>query len=158
MKGLEDVGKLFITNDVTSIRLQLFKHGEKEFSKLKKYAFYGGVPKENKEKALSYWKKTILSRIYMEGINFEASVSPRFWWHGIETTGIACDLFQVNIVIFSLPSPKTIFFIHYENNIIHKVIVETNVINIMDMYKNNKFPTIYLIHCNDSHYKFYSKK
>ena len=40
--------------------------------------------------------------------------------HGVETSEIECDSFQVNIVVYAIPNPKTLAFIYADRTNIHK--------------------------------------
>ena len=59
---------------------------------------------------MTYWKNEIISRIFETGVNFEEEVNYQYWWHGVETSTIACNLFQVNIKIYSIPYPNILTF------------------------------------------------
>ena len=135
----------------------MYHYGKEEFKTLQRYVMYGAIPNNNELKANEYWINKVLSRIYKPGINFDQPVSYNYWWHGVETSAIACSLYMVNIVIFSLPSPRTLLFLYSDNNIDHKEILNKNDTEIMERYVENRYPTIYLIHCDGCHYKFYKK-
>lgn len=90
-------------------------------------------------------------------MNFEIDVEEKFWWHGVETSGIACDFFKVNIVIYSLPNPKTLVFIYSDGKITSEEINYKNEFDNMERYINKTRPTIYLIHSNGNHYKYFRR-
>ena len=46
----------------------------------------------------------------------------KHWWHGVETFAIACDLFQVNIVIYLIPNSKALAFIYADGKVIQREI------------------------------------
>ena len=83
-----------------------------------------------------------MSRIFKENVNFEIDVKENLWWHGIETLGIVCDLFKLNIIIYSIPNPKTLVFIHVDENIGCGGICCKNEFDIMEKFINNARPTI----------------
>ena len=57
----------------------------------------------------------------------------KHWWHGVETSAIICDLFQVNIVIYSIPNPKILAFIYAGGKIIHEEKCKENIFLLWSM-------------------------
>ena len=76
-------------------------------------------------------------------------------WHGVENFPIACDLLQVNIIIYSLLHPSTLAFIYLDKNIVHRQIFSQNVLNIIGDSKNTN-STIYMMY-TPGHYKIYKR-
>ena len=142
---------------VTDLRSELYEHGVLSLSKLKKSTIYWAMPCNNDIKAQNYWQNNILSWIFQENVNFEITVKESFWWHGVETLGIACDLFKVNIVIYSPPNPKILVFIYSDKKIRSEEINYKNEFDNMEKYINKTRPTIFLIHSKGNHYKYFRK-
>ena len=113
--GLEKLGKThcLISTDIQYVRFQIYNHGKKFFYRLKnKMRFCIPFNWDSSE-----WEKNVLSTIYKPNVDFSRGADEDCWWNCIDTTGIVCDLFKINIVIYCLPNPKTLAFEFFTNEI-----------------------------------------
>ena len=108
LHGLKDLRKTdcLDSTSIQDIRLQIYNHGEKSFEKLKKKLKFCIARNWN----ISNWKTRVLSTIYNPNVDFNQGADRFYWWNCVDTTAIVYDLFQINIVIYTLPDPKTLAF------------------------------------------------
>ena len=141
--GLEKLGKTncLISTNIQDVRLQIYNHGEKSFYKLKNKMKF--IIASNWD--LSTWKRKVLSTIYTPNIDFSKKVHKKYWWNCIDTTGVVCDLFKINIVIYCLPNPKTLAFEFTTNEIKYTRIDGENNLQIAQQFENNIENTIYMV-------------
>ena len=116
--GLKDIGTKDIYQRVTELNFILHKHGRKLFHKLKQYVMYRAIAKQDKERAITYWKIKTLNGIFKQGANLREIVNNKYWWHCMETSAIKCNLFQVNMIIHSIYNPRTLG-LKYSNSTLH---------------------------------------
>ena len=144
---------------VQELRKKIFDHGLQNFESLQKKVskYHRAVLKKSKERALSYWKNDVLSRIYSPSINLSEYADVTNWWHITETTGIVCDLFHINIVIYSLPRPMTQVFEYGIEEIKYKQVDDKNDFNIATHFATRENNTIYMVYTNENHFKYFKK-
>ena len=101
--------------------------------------------------------KKVLSTIYKPNVDFSRGADEDCWWNCIDTTGIVCDLFKINIVIYCLPNPKTLAFEFFTNEIKYTEIDKKNDLEIAQQFKNNIQNTIYMVYLNENHFLHFKK-
>ena len=67
---------------------------------------YTAVPSKDEGKDSTYWRNTVLSRIFKADVDSGKRVKLKHWWHSAETSTITCDLVPVKIVIYLISSHK----------------------------------------------------
>ena len=158
--GLKDVQKhsLLLSNSVHDLRIQMYTYAKKEFHSLSKKLLYNVcIPTSSIEKQKKYWENNILAQIYTESTNFENEAGREYWWDTLNTSGIACDLFKINLVTYSLPNPKTFAFHYGKEEIQYKQVDGKNDLDVLNYFPKNKQPTVYMINVDGCHYKFFKR-
>ena len=114
------------------------------------------MPKDNK-KAIDYWDEYVLRPIYDPRRNFNKGAPPKHWWSILGITGIVCDLFKINIVIYSLPKPCTYAFEYKKDIIQYTEVIGKNDLNIGMNFIGKEKNTLYMVYTDENYFKFYQK-
>ena len=144
---------------VQDLRKEIAQHGLENFETLHKKVskYHCAVHRKSKESSLSYWKNEVIGRIYNPSVDLSQYADTTHWWHITETTGIVCDLFKINIVIYSLPQPMTQVFEYRVGEIKYSQVDNKNDLNIASHFANKESNTIYMVYANRSHFKYFKK-
>ena len=156
--GLKELKKdhCLISSSINDLRKQIHDYGEKHFEKLNEKMKYNWcLPRNSYEKTFSYWKRYILHRIYDSKKNFSNGASKMHWWECFETTGLVCDVFKINIIIYSLPKPRTQAFEYNEKEIKYFQKDGINDLDISKEFDNKTTDTISMVWTDECHFKFF---
>ena len=163
--GLESTGNLNGINpkDILALRQKLVEFGEREFDQLQRKLKYNACLQGCKTDKLKYWKNFVLKRIYESNVDFNLNenkfVPQRYWWDCLETTGLVSSFFKINIIIYSLPNPRTMAFEYNEKEIFYIQIDGQNDLNVCKRFKkiSNNSNTIHMIYTHNNHFKYLEK-
>ena len=104
-----------------------------------------------------WWNDVLLSRIYEENRNYDEDITYDAWYHsGI--SGIICDLYDVNLILYQLPMPTTqLYYKGNNNNVSIEISWKTIHIDMLEP-KKNSCPTIHILNVNACHYMYLNEK
>ena len=158
MNGLIKHDKLKLKENYTikAFRKDIYDHGLNNFEKLKNMDVYKFTLEKVKDKH-QWWNDVLLSRICEENTNYDDDVTYDAWYHsGI--SGIICDLYDVNLILYQLPMPTTqLYYKSNNNNVSIEISWKTIHIDMLEP-KKSSCPTIHILNVNACHYMYLNEK